>query len=649
MKNILIELKQYKKALILGPLFKLFEAVLELFVPLVMAALIDNGIRTSNRAYVLRGGGLLLLLGGLCVGAALICQYYAALVSGKVGKGLRNKLYRHVMTLSSGDIGPGGPGSLITRLTADINQAQTAINMAIRLAIRAPFLATGSVIMAILINPAIGMVFVACTMLIVLILYLVMKFSLPGYAKIQDGQDQLSRLSGENLEGVRVIRAFSRQRQEIAQYRESVDILSSLITRVGLISAALNPLTMIIVNATILIIIWMGAGFAYTGSLTVGEVIALVNYMNQTLQALIVVANLVVLFTRALASAKRLDEVMDIKPSVVAEFNAKEAEDGSERDATGVMVLVEAERDEVLSSDASGDASGGATSDAIGGVSGDADESLFPMLRFENVSFAYHSEADDALSDINLTIEKGRTVGLIGGTGSGKSTIVNLITRFYDPGKGRILLYGRDIKELPPEDLRSLIGLTPQRAVLFSRSIGDNLRFAAPRASDEDLWRALDAAQASEFVKGLPEGLDSPLEEGGRNLSGGQRQRLTIARAIARKPRLLILDDAASALDYATDAALRKALAAERRNNPDMAVLIISQRVSAIKNADIIYVLDDGSLVGAGGHDELLSGNEVYREICSSQGVYASNGGQLAKGLELSNCGSVLSSGGVVI
>jgi len=614
MKNILIELKQYKKALILGPLFKLFEAVLELFVPLVMAALIDNGIRTSNRAYVLRGGGLLLLLGGLCVGAALICQYYAALVSGKVGKGLRNKLYRHVMTLSSGDIGPGGPGSLITRLTADINQAQTAINMAIRLAIRAPFLATGSVIMAILINPAIGMVFVACTMLIVLILYLVMKFSLPGYAKIQDGQDQLSRLSGENLEGVRVIRAFSRQRQEIAQYRESVDILSSLITRVGLISAALNPLTMIIVNATILIIIWMGAGFAYTGSLTVGEVIALVNYMNQTLQALIVVANLVVLFTRALASAKRLDEVMDIKPSVVAEFNAKEAEDGSERDATG-----------------------------------DTDESLFPMLRFENVSFAYHSEADDALSDINLTIEKGRTVGLIGGTGSGKSTIVNLITRFYDPGKGRILLYGRDIKELPPEDLRSLIGLTPQRAVLFSRSIGDNLRFAAPRASDEDLWRALDAAQASEFVKGLPEGLDSPLEEGGRNLSGGQRQRLTIARAIARKPRLLILDDAASALDYATDAALRKALAAERRNNPDMAVLIISQRVSAIKNADIIYVLDDGSLVGAGGHDELLSGNEVYREICSSQGVYASNGGQLAKGLELSNCGSVLSSGGVVI
>ena len=574
MKHILKHFKNYRKELILGPFFKLLEAVLELMVPLIMANIINVGIRGGDHGYVLWHGLLLLLLAVLGVAAAMLCQFYAARAAGQFGRELRRETYSHVFELSGRDTAQFGAGGLITRLTNDIGQIQTGLNMAVRLGTRAPFLAVGSIVMALLLDTRIGLIFVVSTPLILLVLYLVMKYTLPGYRKIQSGQDRLSRLSAEGLEGVRVIRAFSRQEQEQKEFDAAADDLTSLTVRAGKISALLNPLTTLIVNIAIAFIVWMGAAFVNGGEMEAGTIVALVSYMNQTLLALIVAANLIILFTRAIASSRRVGAVLDMQPSVTV----RKVNEGK----------------------------------------GDLSDTA---VAFRNVTFAYHKNSEPTLEGISFTIKRGRTVGLIGSTGSGKSTVVNLIMRFFDADSGGVYVNGANVKTLDPRTLREKIGLVPQTAVLFSGSIRDNMRMAAQNAADEDILEALQTAQAGAFVEALPRGLDSPVEEGGKNFSGGQRQRLTIARALLKKPELLILDDSASALDFRTDAALRAALRKEMESRPDMTVLMITQRAGTIKSADSILVLDDGRLTGCGTHDELLRENPVYQEICHSQGI----------------------------
>lgn len=585
MKKIAENFRGHYKELILGPMFKLLEAVLELLVPLVMASIIDVGIARGDTRYVVTRGLLMLLLGALGVVFAMICQYYAAIVAGQIGQSLRKQTYKHAMALSGADIAPMGAGGLITRLTNDVNQIQTGINMVIRLASRAPFLAIGGIIMALRIDLTIGSIFLVSIPLIVLILYFIMRRTLPSYGKIQSEQDNLSRLSSENLAGVRVIRAFSRQEEEVRGYDAAGNDLTRLTIRVGKLSAALNPLTSVIVNFAIIAIIWLGAGHVFEGRLLTGEVIALVNYMNQTLLALIVAANLVVLFTRALASARRVEAVLEMEPSVAAD-----------KDGT---LEIPAEN----------------TNHPV------------PTASFHDVNFAYYEGADNVLSHISFSLLPGQTVGMIGGTGSGKSTIANLLMRYYDSDSGEVSFRGVDVRRLDPKALRAQIGLAPQKAVLFAGSIRRNLLIAAPDATDADIWHALEVAQGAEFVRKMPGQLDAMVEEGGKNLSGGQRQRLTIAQALVRNPQLLILDDSASALDYATDAALRRALAQERAANPARTILIISQRAASLKNADHILVLDDGQLAAQGTHEQLLATSSVYQEICHSQGIGTQEGG----------------------
>lgn len=569
MKHIAQNFKGHYKEIILGPLFKLFEAVLELLVPLVMANIIDIGIRNNDLPYILRGGIILLVLAVLGVVAAMVCQYYAAVAGGHFGRNLRNQLYRHVMTLSNAETEPFGAGGLTTRLTNDANQIQQGVNMAIRLGSRVPFLAVGSIVMAMVMNFKIGLIFLLSTPLVALVLYFIMKRTLPRYGEIQHGQDTLSRLAGENLDGVRVIRAFSRQKAEKATFDDAAESLSRITMRVGRISAVLNPLTTVIVNLAIMAIVWLGARFAFSGQAAPGEIIALVNYMNQTLLALIVAANVIVLFTRAIASTKRVAAVLDTQPAIT--------------DGPGAQPVPAA-----------------------------------AAIAFENACFAYHEGAEDALEDVSFAVRPGQTVGVIGGTGSGKSTLVNLLVRYYDVRSGSVRIAGNDVRDYTLHELRSQLGLVPQGASLFSGSVRRNLAIGKQDATDDEMWRALRIAQGEEFVRAMPGGLDAVIEEGGKNLSGGQKQRLTIARALVRRPRVLILDDASSALDYATDAALRTAL---RRETGGMTTVMVSQRAASIQHADLILVLDDGRLVGSGTHAELVESNTVYREICISQGL----------------------------
>lgn len=587
MKLVLQNVKGNYKEVILGPLFKLFEAVLELLVPIVVANIIDVGITNGDSSYILTRGLLLILLAALGFGSAFLCQYYAAIAGGQFGRSLRRQTFSHVMRLSGADMNEIGTGGLITRLTNDINQIQSGLNMVIRLGTRAPFLAVGSIVMAMMLDFKIGLLFLISTPLIVLVLYVIMKRTLPSYRRIQSGQDKLSRLSEGNLEGVRVIRAFSRQKQEQEEYEEAADSLTALTVRVGKISAALNPLTTLIVNLAIALIVWMGAGFVNTGDMETGTIFALVSYMNQTLLALVVAANLIVLFTRAIASARRVEEVLQMQPSITAgEKNVQEMHTGTN----------------------------------------------IPVVAFQDVSFAYHAGGENVVEGISFSLLPGQMVGLIGGTGSGKTTLVNLMLRYFDTQTGAVSLGGSNVKDWDPAALRRQIGLVPQKTALLSGTIRSNLLMAVPNASEEQLWKALEAAQGLDFVKGLRKQLDATVEEGGKNFSGGQRQRLTIARALVRKSKLLILDDASSALDYATDAALRSALRQEMRENPGMAVLMITQRAAAIKNADQILVLDDGRLSGAGTHETLLAENPVYGEICKSQGVLPLEAGKGGNG-----------------
>lgn len=557
-----------KKEIIIGQTSKLIEAIFEVIVPLIMAAIVDNGINGGRgKPYIYKMGGLLVLLGVLGLCFALICQYLASKASQSVGTVLRNDMFRRINSLSHAELDRLGTPSLITRLTNDINQVQQAVAMYIRLVVRAPFIVIGSTIMAVSIDLKLSVVFVFVIPLVVLVLYLIMSRSIKYYKVIQKKLDRISLVTREGLSGVRVIRAFSRQETEQERFDEANDEYLRISLSVGRLSALLNPLTYAVLNLAIAAIVWFGGFRVYIGDLTQGEVIAFVNYMTQISLALVVVANLVVLFTKAAASASRINEVLDIVPSI----NNGEYKGGSDND---------------------------------------------PAVRFDNVSFSYNGSGENALENISFTAEKGETIGIIGGTGSGKSTLVSLIPRFYDVTDGSISVCGTDVKEYDTKALRNMIGTVPQKAVLFSGTIAENMRWGKADATEEEIRSAIKTAQAEEFVNKMPDGLETKISQGGKNLSGGQKQRLTIARALVSKPQILILDDSASALDFATDAALRKAIA---RDTENMTVFIVSQRANSIRQADKIIVLDDGKQVGIGTHKELLESCEVYREICYSQ------------------------------
>ena len=566
-------LKQFKKEVLIGPVFKLTEAVFELIVPLVMAQIIDVGIANGDRGYVLRMGGVMVLLGLVGLGCALICQYCAARASQGFGTVLRSEMFRHINTLSHGEIDQIGTPSLITRITNDVNQLQLAVAMLIRLVVRAPFLVIGATVMALLLDWKLACIFFVAAPLMALVLYLVMSRSIPFYRIIQKKLDRISLITRENLSGVRVIRAFSRQEKEKERFAQaSEDQMTTSIT-VGRISALLNPLTSAIINLAIAAVIWFGGFRVDAGGMTQGEVIAFVNYLNQILLAMIVVANLVVIFTKAAASATRVDEVLELHPSIVNRVSRPAQEiEGS------------------------------------------------PEIAFDAVSFAYPDAGAYSLSDISFTVARGQTLGIIGGTGCGKSTLVNLIPRFYEVSQGSIKVDGVDVRDYPMEQLRGKVGIVPQRAVLFSGTLRQNMQWRKQDATDEEIWQALETAQAASFVRKMPDGLDSVILQGGKNLSGGQKQRLTIARALVGEPEILILDDSASALDFATDAALRRAIAkfsAGRGNR--MTTIIVSQRANTVRYADQIVVLDDGKAAGIGTHEQLLESCQIYREIYWSQ------------------------------
>ena len=561
-------LSDYKKECIIGPLCKLFEAILELFVPLVMANIIDVGINElHDSGYVLKMGLVLVGLAATGLTSALFCQYFASKASQGAGTRIRRALFEHINTLSHAELDRLTTPSLITRITNDTNRVQQNIAMTIRLLTRAPFIIIGSLVMAMTINLKMSLIFFAAALLIGVTLYLVMTRTIPMFKAIQTKLDKISLLTRENLSGNRVIRAFSRQKQECERVDEATDDLAKAQIRASILSALLDPITYAVTNIAIIFIVWFGAVNVNAGGMSTGDIVALVSYMTQILLAMIVVANLVLLMTQGSASAARINEVLETEPSV--------------KEKTKDYISIKENS---------------------------------PKVEFKNVSFGY-SSGKDVLTDISFKIERGQTVGIIGTTGCGKSTLINLIPRFYDINSGSVLVDGVDVREYPFAQLREPIGIVPQKSVLFSGTIRENLSLRA-KVGDDELWQALKTAQAFDFVSKLQSGLDTGVEQGGRNFSGGQRQRLCIARAIVGDPELLILDDSFSALDFATDAALRKALA---KRKGESTVIIVTQRCSTIKNADLILVLSDGELAGAGTHDELFESCEVYKEICKSQ------------------------------
>lgn len=564
-------LKDFKKECFLGPLFKLLEAILELIVPLVMAKIIDIGVKSYDTSYIIKMGILIIILGIVGLGSALVCQYFAAKASQGFGTKLRNELFHHINSLSHSEIDNIGTPSLITRIINDVNQLQVAVAMAIRLGVRAPFIILGSAIMAMFINLKLSLIFFLSIPLIVLTLYLVMGKAVPLYRVIQKKLDKISLITRENLDGVRVVRAFSKQEVEKNRFNIATLDHSNTAIKVGKLSALLNPLTFMIMNFSIAFIVWFGGIGVNNGNFTQGEIIAFVNYMTQILLTLIVVANLVIIFTKASASATRVNEVLDTKSSI------KEASSSTKVQATN---------------------------------------NSSKIIEFKNVSFSYNNSKQYSLENISLSINKGETIGIIGGTGAGKSTLVNLMPRFYESTEGEIFINGENIKNYSIKDLRNLFGIVPQKAVLFTGSLRENMKWANKNASDEEILMALDIAQCSDFVSNLKDGLDTSVLQGGKNFSGGQKQRLTIARALVGSPKIIILDDSSSALDFATDLKLRQALNTHAK---EITTIIVSQRASSIKNSDKIVVLDDGKLAGIGTHEELLENSEVYKEICLSQ------------------------------
>lgn len=560
----------------MAPLFKCLEACFELFVPLVVADMIDTGIRTQDVSYIVSRGALLLLLAFIGLACSITAQYFAATAAAGIGRSISDSLFSHIMDLGYKEIDDIGTAKLLTRISSDVTRVQTGINMFLRLFMRSPFIVFGSVIMAFTVDPGSAMIFVGLVIVLMIIVFGILIGTMPYYNKVQQSMDRVTLLTRETLSGQRVIRAFNRQEKEKSDFLEENGRLLHFQLFAGKISALMNPLTLAAVNIGIVCLLYTGAMQVNIGSLTQGETIALVNYMNQILVELVKLANLIILISRALTSMNRINEIMDVENSM----------DKNDRKAR------------VFSSE------------------NEAAPADTPYMEFRNVSFSYNDNKAMALTDISFSLDKGESIGIIGGTGSGKSTLINLIPRFYEVSSGSILINGRDLRELDRKELRSRIGLVPQKAGLFAMSLKDNLRLGAPDASEDTLLKAMEDAQGSEILTIKKGGLDAAIEQDGRNLSGGQRQRVTIARALARDPEILILDDAASALDFATDARLRKAL---KNYSGRMTVFIVSQRVSAVRDCDSIIVLQNGHMAGMGKHKELLLGCPTYREICETQ------------------------------
>ena len=569
MHKLLRYIRGYEKQALLAPLFKMLEACFELFVPLVVASIIDTGIKNADSVFIWQRCGLLVLLAVIGLTCSLTAQYFSAKAALGFGTALRKDLFRHIDTLSYSELDGIGTPTLVTRMTSDINQVQNGVNLTLRLLLRSPFIVLGALIMAFSISPRLTLLFVLATVLISLIIWLIMRTTVPIYHQAQNGLDRVTLLTRENYVGARVVRAFARQADELAAFVETNDHLKAIQWKAGRISAMMNPLTYLVVNLTVIALLLLGGREVNTGNLTQGEVIALINYMSQILLNLLRVADLVISVTRALASGMRVNEILNTKTSMPDPATAE--------------------------------------------LSAQADS---PAVDFDQVSFTYRGAGGPSLTGIGFSAQPGETIGVIGCTGSGKTTLVDLVARFYDASEGMVRLFGHNVKEYSFAQLHRLIGIVPQQAMLFTGTIRDNMRWAAPNATDEEIWAALEIAQAADFVRGKPGQLDEPVETAGRNFSGGQRQRLTIARTLVPKPKILILDDSASALDFATDAALRKAL---KEKTQGMTVFIVSQRAASVQRADHILVLDDGALVGDAPHAQLLATCPVYKEICLSQ------------------------------
>ena len=566
-------LQEYKKESIVAPLFKMLEASFELFVPLVMAAIVDTGIKNQDTGYILKMGGVLVALALIGLTCSVIAQYFAAKASVGFGKSVRHDLFAHINALSYAEIDKAGTSTLITRMTNDINQLQSGVNMFLRLFLRSPFIVVGAMVMAFTVDVKSAWVFVVAIPLLSVVVFGIMLYSIPLYQKVQKALDKVLLMTRENLVGARVVRAFCRQKDEEQDYQEGSDALLHMQTFVGKISAVMNPVTYIIVNAAIIAIIWIGGVQVDGGNLTQGEVIALVNYMSQILIELVKLANLIILLTKAFACSKRVGDIFAMQPSVIEKENAE----GS------INIYAKETDDKVV---------------------------------FKHVTFTYEGAKEPAISDLSFTVKKGQTIGIIGGTGCGKSTLVNLIPRFYDVTEGEIIIDGINVKDYSFDKLRNSIGVVPQKAVLFNGTIADNMRWGKVDATKKEMEKAIAIAQGTDVLAAKKDGLDEMILQGGKNLSGGQRQRLTIARALVKEPEILILDDSASALDFATDAKLRTAIKEETK---DMTVFIVSQRASSIQHADRIIVLEDGEMAGIGTHEELLASCEVYQEIVKSQ------------------------------
>ena len=569
MRSLLKYLKDYKKESILAPVFKMLEASFELFVPLVMAAIIDTGIANHDKGYIFRMGGVLVALGLIGLACSVTAQFFSAKAAVGFATKLRHALFSHIQGLSYAELDTLGTNTLITRMTSDVNQLQSGVNLTLRLLLRSPFIVFGAMIMAFTVDVKAALIFVVAIPLLSIVVFGIMIVSLPLYKKVQAALDKVLGRTRENLEGARVIRAFCKEGQEIESFSEENEALLNIQVFVGKISAAMNPLTYIIVNIALVVLLWTGAIRVDGGIITQGAVVALVNYMSQILVELIKMANLIIQITKALACAKRIESILVVE-------NSQQIEDLTQQ--------AKAETDDVI--------------------------------RFEHVGLTYQGGGEESLTDIDFAVKKGQTIGIIGGTGSGKTSVVNLIPRLYDATRGTVYVDGQDVKTYDPKQLRSKVGIVPQKAVLFAGTIRENLLWGNENATEEQLERALEISQAKEFVDTKEGRLDFKIAQGGKNLSGGQRQRMTIARAVVRDPEILILDDSASALDFATDAKLRHAI---REMGNDMVVIIVSQRSSSIQYADQIIVLDDGKVVGIGTHDSLLAENEVYQEIYYSQ------------------------------
>ena len=569
MRKLLRYIKGYEKQAILAPLFKMLEACFELFVPLVVAGIIDTGIKNADTVYIWQRCGLLVLLAAVGLTCSLTAQYFSATAALGFGTALRRDLFRHIDTLSYSELDGIGTPTLVTRMTSDINQVQNGVNLTLRLLLRAPFIVLGALVMAFSISPRLTVLFLVVTAMISLIIWGIMRTTVPIYRDAQNHLDRVTLLTRENYVGARVVRAFARQPDELAAFVQTNDRLKAIQTKAGRISALMNPLTYLVVNLGIIAILVRGGQQVNTGALTQGQILALINYMSQILISLLRLADLVISATRALASGARVNEILNTRTTMPDPAAAE-------------LPLQQAA----------------------------------PAVSFDGVTFSYRCAGAPSLTDVSFAAQNGETVGVIGGTGSGKTTLVNLAARFYDADTGSVKLFGHDVKEYSFTQLRRMVGIVPQQAVLFTGTIRDNMQWAAPGADDDAIWQALEIAQAADFVRSKPGMLDAPVETAGRNFSGGQRQRLTIARALVPQPKILILDDSASALDFATDAALRKAI---HEKTKGMTVFIVSQRAASVQRADHILVLDDGHLVGNAPHAELLKTCEVYKEICLSQ------------------------------